>query len=127
MTASEFLALMGMDEEQYSTTAGYSIQAYAEKWSDKGWLHCLDWIGAPDTTMDEIEKTLCEMFKSFTTGQAADIDNHPVPVSPLPPVPPTQNPKKTPDLQVLKFPKKTEAEPKDKKDKKGPDDDFDWI
>jgi hypothetical protein len=72
MTSDEFMAMMGMEEERV-TTSGYSIQGYIEKWSDKGWLQCLDWIGSPGSTNEKIELDLIEMFKAFTTGQPADI------------------------------------------------------
>ena len=104
MTAEEFMAIMGM-EETHQANSGFSIQGYIEKWSDKGWQQCLDWIGAPDSSNEDIENDLLEMFKAFTTGQPANISMI-VPPSPPPPRPPKSTKKVVPktNLKVLNFP-----------------------
>ena len=58
MTAAEFMAMMGMDDDHSMPLGGYSIQGYIEKWSDKGWLQCIDWIGSPESSNDQIEQDL---------------------------------------------------------------------
>lgn len=126
MTAEEFIQLMGMDTESVEPTSGYSIQAYLEKWSDKGWLQCLDWIGAPDSTNNEIEADLTEMFKAFTTGQPANIKD----VDPFsgPPSTPPRKPRLVKDTPIIKLPGSDDASSSSADDKPSDDNpDFDWI
>ena len=124
MTASEFMAMMGLEEGEYTPSSGYSIQGYIEKWSDKGWIQCLDWIGPPDSTNDKIEKDLLEMYRAFTTGQTADIDQGGYP----PPSPPPLKSKtvKPGGLTVINFPPKKKPKTEDGK-ATPPDPDFDWV
>ena len=58
--------MMGGDPADFE--GGESIQGFLEKWSDKGWLHCLDWLGDLDSSVENIENDLLKMFESFTTG-----------------------------------------------------------
>ena len=122
MTAAEFMNMMGYDESE-SAPGGYSIQGYIEKWSDKGWQQCIDWIGAPDSTTDDIEKDLLEMYKAFTTGQPAKIEQPDYTPSP-PPKRPTPK-KSSSNASVINFPsdktKNTTKKPKEDSDG------FDWI
>ena len=122
MTADEFMSMMGMEEHPVSPDSGFSIQGYVEKWSDKGWLQCLDWIGSPDSSNEKIELDLIEMFKAFTTGQPADITCTDATPRPIPPTSPrtTTHPKK--DLKVIPFP---EIAPRPDNPEKP--DDLDWI
>ncbi len=125
MTAAEFMNMMGYDEAT-AAPIGYSIQGYIEKWSDKGWQQCIDWIGSPESTTDEIEKDLLEMYKAFTTGQPANLS----PSSYVPPSPPTKPPKKTKtakNASVLKFPSGDSKKPNSGKNQKEDSDGFDWI
>ena len=67
MTSNEWLSLMGMDNDDITDAAyGYSIQGYVEKWSDKGWLQCIDWLGDPESNIKTIEQDLLEMYEAFT-------------------------------------------------------------
>jgi len=93
MTATDFIAMMGGDPSQ-APDEGFSLQGYLEKWTSTGWLHCLDWMGSPDAISEEIEKDLCSMFQSFTTGLPVSISyvNRP----PTPPSPPKKAKKKIP-------------------------------
>ena len=125
MTAEEFIQLMGMDTASVEATSGYSIQAYLEKWSDKGWLQCLDWIGAPDSTNDEIEADLTEMYKAFTTGQPANIKD----VDPFsgPPTTPPRKPTLVKDNPVIKLPDSDDTAPNSSSPPVDDTPDFDWI
>ena len=67
MSAVDFIAMMGGNPENVPPD-GFSIQGFVEKWTNNGWIHCLDWLGNPETPNLEIESDLLEMFKSFTTG-----------------------------------------------------------
>ena len=128
MTSSEFLAMMGIDEENYDASGAYSIQGYVEKWSDKGWLQCLDWIGAPGSLNKKIEQDLLSMYEAFTTGQPTTIDSSDFPFPPRAPQPPKKpkNPYKTPTL--IQFPGKgTKDATKPNNETSGSDPGFDWI
>ena len=117
------MAMMGVEDDQYSSiSGGYSIQGYVEKWSDKGWQQCLDWIGAPDSSNDKIEQDLLLMFESFTTGVPTNIKKSDF--RPIPPAP--KKPKKINRPSLIPFPSKEEIE-KAKKSDKDDDPDFDWI
>ena len=59
MTAEEWMLMMGQDPGE-SRPDGFSVQADCEKWSSTGWIHCLDWIGHPESMADEIESDLLE-------------------------------------------------------------------
>ena len=120
MTASEYMAMMGLEEGEYSSSSGYSIQGYIEKWSDNGWIQCLDWIGPPGTTNDKIEKDLLEMYRAFTTGQSTDIDQDGYPP------PPPKKPKTTDPgiLTVINFPPKKKPDLKEEKERPS---DPDWV
>jgi len=98
MTSDEFMVMMGVDEELIPPPSGFSIQGYVEKWSDKGWMQCLDWIGSPESDNEKIEMDLMEMFKAFTTGQPAiltESDSLPTPRKR-----PTPSPKKKSNVNL---------------------------
>tara|TARA_Y100001973_G_C5174268_1_gene320919 strand:- start:461 stop:976 length:516 start_codon:yes stop_codon:yes gene_type:complete len=120
MTAAEFIMMMGGDPSD-ADPDGYSLQGQLEKWTDKGWLQCLDWLGSPTSTNKEIEADLNEMFQSFTTGMPTE-KNWDAPVPPRPPTKPTK--KGEPKLKIIEGDKKeTEENPPKKSD----DSSFDWI
>jgi len=120
MTAAEFVLMMGGNPSDVENDGAFTIQAHVEKWSDKGWIHCLDWLGNPMADFPEIEQDLNDMFQAFTTGRPSeknwDIGLPPKPKPPSRPVP------TTPNLKVVKG-EKTEKPTSEK----GSDPDFDWI
>jgi hypothetical protein len=85
-------------------------------------LHCLDWIGNPDSTFKEIEQDLNDMFQAFTTGVPTEKDWD----ATIPPRPPPK------EKETSKPPKFTvhDGERKDSQPKTGSvgdDPGFDWI
>ena len=110
MPAGDFVAMMGGDPSDVE--GGESVQGFLEKWSDRGWLHCLDWLGDINSSMETIESDMLKMFESFTTGQPAEKNWN---SNFTPPPKPKKKPKK-PDLKVIDG---------DKKDSS--DDDLEWI
>ena len=125
MTAGEFMAMMGVEEEHHIPPGAYSIQGYIEKWSDKGWLQCIDWIGAPESSNTQIEQDLLEMYEAFTTGRPTTIASYD------PPPPPRKPKKATPQRSsptLIKFPSKEKDENKDSStENKAKKDPFDWV
>ena len=115
MTAAEMIEALGANPEEVpSDLSAQTIQAYLEKWTDTGWIPCLDWLGDPSSDNYQIEKDLSDMFKAFITGNPAEI----IAVPDFPP--PRSYPKKT-SADVVKIPPSTPTS--------GSDDspDFDWI
>jgi hypothetical protein len=118
MTSDEFLALMGAEIPD-DIPVDFSVQAYLEKWSDKGWIHCLDWMGKPDSSNNKIEQDLNEMYKSFTTGKPTN-KQYEVDLPASPPIPP--KPRGKPKFSIVDGGKQD-----DTKTKKDQPDGFDWI
>mgnify|MGYP001400932797 CR=1 FL=1 len=123
MTAQEFITMMGGDPATIGPTEGYSIQGYIEKWTDKGWLHCLDWIGNPDASYGEIEQDLNDMFQAFTTGVPTE-KKWEAPVPPRPP-PIDRTGLKKPKFTVVEGDKPDPPQPASGSKDESPD--FDWI
>ena len=111
MPAGDFVAMMGGDPSDVE--GGESVQGFLEKWSDRGWLHCLDWLGDINSSMETIEEDMLKMFESFTTGQPTE-KNWNSKITPSTPKPKKKT--KKPDLKVIDG---------DKKDSS--DDDLEWI
>ena len=110
MPAGDWVAMMGGDPSEVED--GESVQGFLEKWSDRGWLHCLDWLGDINSSVENIENDLLKMFEAFTTGQPSE-KNWSSSIVPNKPKPKKKN--KKPDLKVIDG------------DKKAEDDDLDWI
>ena len=112
MTGAEFMALMGQQVEDAEVSVEYSMQAFLEKWSSEGWVHALDWIGNPDSSMTEIENDLNEMFQAFTTGEPVGSDFHGSIGPPGPPKPrPVKPERKTQTPEFSKPPDSAEPDP----------------
>ncbi len=92
-----------------------------DKWSDKGWQHCLEWFGDPKTNFKKIEKYLNKMFRSFTTGQPTTAN--PETKIKEPPTPPPKPISKPIKFNVYTGGKKEDADPP----KNPPEDDFDFV
>ena len=93
---------------------GSMLSGQLDKWSENGWIPCLDWMGDPDTaTINSIEKDLVAHFEMFTLGSSENSSEWVAP--PEKPIPPKRK-SKTKD--------KTADSPKDEVD--GPDD-LEWI
>ncbi|OUU74689.1 MAG: hypothetical protein CBC29_06055 [Methylococcaceae bacterium TMED69] len=121
MSAKDFIILMGGDPTD-ADPQGYSIQGLLEKWTNNGWIHCLDWMGNPTSSNEEIESDLNEMFQAFTTGLPTD-KNWEIPPRP-PPRPKRKDAKdkKVPTFEVIEGDKTEKPTKKD-----GDDPSFDWI
>jgi len=120
MPASEFLRNFSektdfsIEEEDLSIV--FTIQAFLEKWTNEGWLQCLDWMGEPETGLSEIEEELNDMFESFTTGISRFDDKV---SSPFPFKPPRD--------RTSRRPPAPNPAPRDSKPKPTDDDDFDFV
>jgi len=111
------------DEELENMNYSFSIQAYVERWSDRGWLQCLDWIGDPDSTVEDIEDQLNDMYKSFILGKPIEKTYE---SSSIPPLPPKRRPKKPKTRTDIR--KKTIDEDSSSEDSgEDIDGDTDWI
>ena len=111
------------DEEEIENTGmpySFSVQAYIERWSDRGWLQCLDWIGDPDSTVEEIQSQLNDMYKSFILGKPIEKTYESSAIPPIPPRKKYPRPKPKKDNR-----RKTIDE--DISDDDTPDSDIDWI
>ena len=109
------------DEEELPYS--FSVQAYVERWSDRGWLSCLDWIGDPDSTVEEIETQLNDMYKSFILGRPIENTYESFSSSPIPP---KRTPKK-PKIPKRDIRKKTISEDDIIDDAPSDDGMDDWI
>ena len=50
-------------------THGPAISAEVSHWhNEKGWIKCLDWMGEPVTSHDQVCEELNNQFRSFITG-----------------------------------------------------------
>jgi len=113
LPAAEYVAMMGGDPSDF--VGGESIQGFLEKWSDKGWLHCLDWLGDINSSIENIENDLLKMFEAFTTGDPTNKNwTSNLPTTPYQPPPPPKKNKK-PKLEIIEG------------DKPDSDDDLEWI
>ena len=111
---SEEVDVSSLEEGSLSVT--FTMQAFLEKWAAEGWIPCLDWMGDPDSSMDQIEEELNDMFEAFKTGiprKSVDGEWDPFPFKPAPKKRRTAKPPK----------------PKGPRKPAGGDDDsdFDWI
>jgi len=114
LPARDYIIMMGGDPTGYEE--GESIQGFLEKWSDKGWLQCLDWLGDVNSSVENVEDDLLQMFEAFTTGVPSsknwdtEFDSKPTPFKP---------PKKKtkPTLKVIEGDKPPPT----------PDDSLDWL
>ncbi len=95
----------------------YSLQAYLEKWTNDGWVQCLDWMGNPDDNTDKIESDLNGMYQAFITGIPIEEEI----VTPV--FTPRKPPKKS--KKSLEPPTTRASESPGKKD--GEDPHFDWV
>ena len=112
LPAAEYVAMMGGDPSDFE--GGESVQGFLEKWSDKGWLHCLDWLGNINSSVENIENDLLKMFESFTTGTPTNKSwNSNLPPTPYKPPKPKKN--KKPKLEIIEG------------DKPESNDDLEWI
>ena len=110
---SEEVDISTIDADSLQVT--FTMQAFLEKWAAEGWIPCLDWMGDPESSMDQIEEELNDMFQAFKTGiprKSVDDEWEPFPFKPAP------KRKKT-----AKPPVKTPKKPSGGDD----DSDFDWI
>jgi len=93
---------------------GSMLSGQLDKWSEKGWIPCLDWIGDPDTaTINSIEKDLVSHFEMFTLGSSENSSEWIAP-----PDEPTTPPRKKTEKDKDSNPVKDEVD--------GPDD-LEWI
>ena len=115
MSAEDFIAMIG-ENNSFPEDAAFSIQAYLEKWTDRGWLQCLDWLGNPSASNEEIESQLNEMFRSFIVGNPVK-----KPMETEPPEPPeNHHPSKPIKFNIVDGGKSDDVQ-------KSKDSDIDWI
>ena len=99
-------------------THGPAISAEASHWhSEKGWMECLDWMGEPITSHEQVCEELNNQFRSFITGTPLEKVFYSVPT-----------PKKAPKKETSDIKIPTAEVTVDKEPDKGTDEsDFDWI
>jgi hypothetical protein len=101
-------------EPEQGISVGNQVVCILEKWSNEGWLDCLEYI--PHTLTEDpfaIEMQLNDMFKSFTTGIPSDVPNDFAPID----RPPRPKKSKVAPPEVVVPPVTDKPEPPD----------FEWI
>tara|TARA_B100000700_G_scaffold297959_1_gene363352 strand:+ start:256 stop:744 length:489 start_codon:yes stop_codon:yes gene_type:complete len=82
---ADFLQMVNPNADTDGLPMGTMISGQLDKWSESGWIPCLDWMGDPDSTASEIERELLSHFKMFTIGKSdSSIDWVPPPPPPKP-------------------------------------------
>ena len=67
----DFVQILNPNVDTDDVPEGSMLSGQLDKWSDKGWIPCLDWIGDPDdATINSIEKDLVSHFEMFTLGSS---------------------------------------------------------
>ena len=100
-------------------THGPAISAEASHWhNDKGWIKCLDWMGEPVTSHEQVCEELNNQFRSFITGAPLERVFYSTPV-----------PKRTPGKQTsdIKVPTPEVTSKESPKTDNDEDSDFEWI
>ena len=121
MSAQELVAIGLAPEETPSDY--YGLQASLDTWHEShAWLPLFDWVGDPNTEIEDIEEDLGKQFEAFVTGIALDeafgfdLPKPPAPIK----LPKSKKPTKPVDPQP-------EEEPPESNDtSEDPDDDL-WL
>ena len=108
----DFVQILNPNVDTDDVPEGSMLSGQLDKWSDRGWIPCLDWIGDPDAaTINSIEKDLVSQFEMFTLGSSENSSEWVAP-----PETPTKPKKKIKDAIKTKNTEK-ETDP----------DDLDWL
>ena len=111
----EFVQTLNPDVDPEYIPEGSTLTGQLDKWSENGWIPCLDWMGDHElSTIDSIEKDLVEKFEMFTIGSSGASGSW------------EESPKKpeSPKKQISEPSKKEESK---KEIKNSADDDIDWL
>ena len=67
----DFVQILNPNVDTDDVPEGSMLSGQLDKWSDRGWIPCLDWIGDPESaTINSIEKDLVSQFEMFTLGSS---------------------------------------------------------